>query len=82
MRVQGSVALVTGGASGLGRATAAELADAGAAVVIADLPGSVGADVARSLGPPALFQPTDVTDPGSVQAAVDAAQHLLSLIHI
>ena len=79
MRVEGSVALVTGGASGLGRATAEELVSAGAAVVIADLPGSPGAEVANNLGPRAVFHPTDVTDPAQVQAAVDAARDLGTL---
>jgi len=79
MRIQGSVALVSGGASGLGRASAEQLVAAGAGVVIADLPASAGADVARTLGEGAVFHPTDVTDPDSVQAAVDAAQTLGTL---
>ena len=79
MRVDGSVALVTGGASGLGRATVVELVSAGAAVVIADLPGSPGADVADGLGGMAAFHPTDVTDPTQVQSAVDAARELGTL---
>ena len=79
MRIDGSVALVTGGASGLGRATAVELVSAGAAVVIADLPGSPGADVADGLGDRAVFHPTDVTDPAQVQSAVDAARELGTL---
>jgi NAD(P)-dependent dehydrogenase (short-subunit alcohol dehydrogenase family) len=79
MRVDSSVALVTGGASGLGRATAVELVSAGAAVVVADLPGSPGADVADGLGGRAVFHPTDVTDPAQVQAAVDAAGELGTL---
>jgi NAD(P)-dependent dehydrogenase (short-subunit alcohol dehydrogenase family) len=79
MRVEGSVALVTGGASGLGRATAAELVSAGAAVVIADLPGSPGADVAGGLGDRAVFHPTDVTDPAQVQSALDVARELGTL---
>ncbi|WP_424937126.1 MULTISPECIES: SDR family NAD(P)-dependent oxidoreductase [Bacteria] len=72
MRIQGSGALVTGGASGLGLATARRLADAGAHVTIIDLPGSAGADVAAELG--GLFVPADVTSPDEVRAAVDAAQ--------
>ncbi len=79
MRLDGAVALVTGGASGLGRATAQAMAAAGAGVVIADLPGSPGAQVAEGLGDQAVFAPTDVTDEASVQAAVDAAAVLGTL---
>ena len=76
MQLAGSVALVTGGASGLGLATATELARAGAAVVLADLPSSPGASAAERLGGEAVFVPTDVTDGASVQAAVDRALEL------
>lgn len=71
MQLAGTAALVTGGASGLGLATATALSRAGAAVVIADLPGSGGEAAARSLG--AAFAATDVTDEASVQAAVELA---------
>lgn len=71
MQLTGSVALVTGGASGLGFATASVLAAAGAAVVIADLPGSPGAASAEALR--AEFVPTDVTDEDSVRAAIAQA---------
>jgi NAD(P)-dependent dehydrogenase (short-subunit alcohol dehydrogenase family) len=71
MRIDGSSAIVTGGASGLGLATATELADAGAHVVIADLAGSPGADRASDLG--GSFVPVDVTDETAVQQAVEAA---------
>ena len=73
MQLAGSVALVTGGASGLGYATAAELVAAGASVVLLDLPGSPGRAAAERLGDAAEFVATDVTDGGSVQAAVDRA---------
>ncbi len=55
------VALVTGGASGLGRGTAARLARQGAAVVIADLPGSNGDEVAKEIGGKTTFVPTNVS---------------------
>jgi NAD(P)-dependent dehydrogenase (short-subunit alcohol dehydrogenase family) len=71
MRIDGSSAIVTGGASGLGLATATELASAGAHVVIADLPNSPGADRAADFG--GTFVPVDVTDEVGVQQAVDAA---------
>jgi NAD(P)-dependent dehydrogenase (short-subunit alcohol dehydrogenase family) len=68
MQIQSCSALVTGGASGLGLATAKELAKAGGYVVIADLPHSAGAEHASELG--GSF---DVTDEAAVQAAVDIA---------
>ena len=66
MDLEGSSALVTGGASGLGLATARRLAAAGAAVTIVDLPGSAGADIAAELG--GTFAAADVTDPEQVRA--------------
>ena len=71
MRVDGAVALVTGGASGLGRATAERLAGLGARVVVVDLPGSGGEAVAGKVG--GTFAPADVTDPKAVEAAVRTA---------
>jgi NAD(P)-dependent dehydrogenase (short-subunit alcohol dehydrogenase family) len=71
MNITDSAALVTGGASGLGAATAERLAQAGARVVIADLPSSNGKTLAERIG--ATFVPTDVTDEQQAQAAVDAA---------
>lgn len=57
------VAVVTGGASGLGKATVETLARGGARVAILDLPQSKGAEVAKSLGPNAIFTPANVRDP-------------------
>jgi NAD(P)-dependent dehydrogenase (short-subunit alcohol dehydrogenase family) len=74
MRLEGAVALVTGAASGLGLATAAEFAAAGAAVLIADLPSSDGAGAAKELG--GRFAPTDVTDELSVAAAITQASEM------
>ncbi|QTI87281.1 SDR family NAD(P)-dependent oxidoreductase [Streptomyces sp. AgN23] len=67
------VALVAGGASGLGRAVATRLARRGHTVVLLDLPGSPARETAAELGPRVHFAPADVTDPHQVQAAVDAA---------
>ena len=71
MDISGAAALVTGGASGLGLATARRLAEAGAVVTIVDLPASAGASVAEELG--GSFAAADVTDPEQVAAAVAQA---------
>jgi NAD(P)-dependent dehydrogenase (short-subunit alcohol dehydrogenase family) len=74
MQVSGSVAIVTGGASGLGLATVDRLLKEGARVVIVDLPGSNGAELAAERGVAAQFIAADVRDAEQVQAAVDAAE--------
>lgn len=79
MDVAGTVAVITGGGSGLGAATARTLHAGGAAVVLADLPRSPGGDLAAELGERALFVPTDVTSPDGVTAALDAAEGLGTL---
>ncbi|CAH0235776.1 putative oxidoreductase Rv1144 [Microbacterium sp. Bi98] len=72
MQIQGSSALITGGASGLGLATARTLAAAGAVVTILDLPSSAGAEIASDLG--GVFSGGDVTSAEDAAAAVAAAQ--------
>ncbi|GAA1637692.1 SDR family NAD(P)-dependent oxidoreductase [Georgenia ruanii] len=76
MDISSTSALVTGGASGLGLATVKLLLDRGASVVIADLAGSRGAEVAAELGERVRFAPADVTRPADVEAALDAAEGL------
>ena len=71
-----TVAIVTGGASGLGEATTRRLHDGGAAVVILDLPSSPGKDLSAALGPRVRFCAADVRDEDQVQAAISAAQDL------
>jgi NAD(P)-dependent dehydrogenase (short-subunit alcohol dehydrogenase family) len=73
MNIEGSVAIITGGASGLGRATARRLAKAGAHVVLVDLPSAPGADAVAEIGDRASFAPADVTSEADVTAALDAA---------
>lgn len=58
---QKAICFVTGGASGLGRATVQRLARHGARVVIADLPSSEGENVAKELGENCCFAPADVS---------------------
>ncbi len=82
MDVTGATAIVTGGASGLGRATAAALHDRGASVFLLDLDGSDGEEVATSLGERAGFVPTDVTDADGVRAAIDHAVERAGGVHI
>ncbi|WP_137723243.1 3-hydroxyacyl-CoA dehydrogenase [Prescottella subtropica] len=79
MIVKDSVAIVTGGASGLGLATAKALHADGATVVILDLPSSNGEAVAAELGDRVRFAPGDVTDETSVSAALDLAESLGTL---
>ena len=71
-----TVALVTGGASGLGEATTRRLHEGGAAVVIIDLPSSRGQALADELGHRVRFFPADVRDETQVQAAIAAAAEL------
>src|SRR5512132_3616486 len=72
MELDGKVALVTGAASGLGRAIAERFARAGASVVIADLDAGAASNTAREIGQPdrALAVAMDVTDEAAVNAGV------------
>ena len=76
MEISDSVALVTGGASGLGFAAARRLSHAGARLVLVDLPGSDGERAAQELGEDTVFAPADVADEAGVTAALDAADRL------
>lgn len=71
MDINGAGAIISGGASGLGEATARVLASAGVQVTIADLNADKGKALADELG--GVFVSTDVTDEGQVQSAVDQA---------
>src|SRR3954470_8604526 len=74
MDIEGVNALVAGGASGLGAATARALVEAGANVTIADVNPERGAATAEAIG--AEFVAADVTDPEQVEAAVSAVPGL------
>jgi len=82
VRIEGSAALVTGGGSGLGEATARELVRRGARVALVDLPRSNGAQLATELGAAVRFCAADVTSEEQLQAAVDAAAEALGGIQI
>ena len=76
MEVRDTVALVTGGASGLGEGVVRMLATGGGRAAILDLPGSAGAAIAAELGERVVFCELDVTDAEAVGPAVDrAAEH-------
>lgn len=68
--IQTMVALVTGGAGGLGRATAQRLINKGTKVVILDLPTSAGTEVAEELGENAHYMPADVTSETDIQNVI------------
>jgi len=74
MKLQGTVALVTGGASGLGAATARRLAQGGAKVVIVDRDEAKGTELAKELG--ASYAKADVTDAAQIEAAIGQASQL------
>lgn len=80
--LQGKVAVITGGASGIGRATVELFVAEGARVVIADMDVAGGEALAASLGDAAVFVRTDVSSRDDVQAAVDLAVSRFGGLHI
>jgi len=81
--IKGLVALVAGGASGLGKATAERFVNQGARVVICDIPQSKGADVASELGAGnAVFAPTDVTSETDVQKALETTKETFGRLDV
>jgi len=81
MEINGKTFLITGGASGLGAATAARLARAGGNVAVCDLQSSEGAKRARELGPAALFVAADVTNEDELGRAVAETRSRFGGIH-
>jgi len=77
MDINGSSALVTGAASGIGAAVARQLAERGATVVVADLQADKGEALAAEIG--GVFAPVDVTDTAQITAAVEAAGEIAPL---
>ena len=74
MELRTVTAVVTGGASGLGRATVERIVKAGGRAAVLDLPASKGADLATALGGNAIFTPADVTSGDQVAAALAEAR--------
>ena len=72
-RLEGKVAVITGGASGFGEATGRLFAQHGARVVLCDIQDDRGERVAKELGDAAVYQRTDVREEAQVAAAVDRA---------
>ncbi len=84
-RLEGKVAIITGAARGIGKATAHIFAREGARVVVTDIDEATGqatADEIRSEGGEAIFVPVDVTDPESVQHMVDKTLETFGRIDI
>ncbi len=82
MDISGKVALVTGGASGLGAATAKMIVDAGGRVMLLDLNESLGRASAAQLGDAARYVRADVSQAGDVEQAVKAATDAFGALHI
>jgi NAD(P)-dependent dehydrogenase (short-subunit alcohol dehydrogenase family) len=82
VNLAGKSALITGGASGLGLATAHALVGAGGRVVIVDLPNSDGEVVSKEIGNSARFVAADVTDEAQVQSAIDAVREHFGGLHV
>ncbi len=82
MQIQGTGAVVTGGASGLGEATTRELVSMGGRVAILDLPHSPGEKLAAEIGNAAIFCACDVTQEDQVAAAIERAAQEFGAIQI
>jgi NAD(P)-dependent dehydrogenase (short-subunit alcohol dehydrogenase family) len=80
--LSGKVAIVTGGASGIGRATAELFVEEGARVVVADVDVERGEELATKLGATAVFQRTDVSRADEIQQLVDLAVARFGGLHV
>jgi len=82
MEIKGSVAVITGGASGLGEATVRNYVEGGGRVSILDLQEEKGQALASELGDSAIFCAANVTDEQSAQSAIDKTVEAFGAIHI
>lgn len=82
MDIKNKVAVITGGASGLGRATAELFVSKGAKVALFDMNAEAGEALAAELGDNAIYQNVNVTDEASVQPALDATVETFGGVHI
>ena len=82
MKLAGKVAVVTGGASGIGQAVVNALIERGARVAIFDLNEAAGQAMAKSSSPNAIFERVDVADESSVATAIAKAMSSLGAIHV
>ncbi len=80
MKISDTCAVITGGASGLGEATARQFASQGAKVALFDLNAEAGEKIAAELG--GTFHKTNVTDEASVQASINAAREAMGCINV
>lgn len=82
MNLKDAVAVISGGGSGLGEATAREFAANGAKIVVLDLAASPGAKVAESLGAKGLFVAADVVSASEIERAIASATERFGTVHI
>jgi len=82
MEIKDIVAVITGGVSGLGLATAEALISKGARVALLDRNKELGEKVGAELGEPAIFHPLDVTDVEGVDAAVQKIKDVFGTFHV
>ncbi|XP_039250200.1 3-hydroxyacyl-CoA dehydrogenase type-2-like [Styela clava] len=81
-RIGKAVSMISGGASGLGRATAEYFVKNGGRVAIVDLPNSKGAEVAETLGEKCIFCPTDICNTEDVVNAIESTKDKFGALHV
>ncbi|MCU4186869.1 SDR family NAD(P)-dependent oxidoreductase [Acidiferrimicrobium sp. IK] len=82
MEINGKVAVVVGGGSGMARASAELLASKGATVAIVDLPSSAGKEVAEAIGGTTSFHPLDITDADATEATLQEVVDTHGALHV